>query len=171
MNLAKIRDRCAPLLDISETLVAAAKVSPRGSAYEVILGAAGAVGGGAVSPTLAGAGAVVGAGAAASLGDAGRVERSDLGLDVGRATQVLLGVTDCRVVLVQLSALGRPKTIMASVDLARIERVALGETSLLGQKMTEIVFTFAGAAETGFGAAKIHRGDAERVVAEIQSRI
>lgn len=167
MNIDKLQQRCAGLLADGERLVAATKAMPRGSAHEVILGAAGSVAGGTISPALAGAGAIVGAKAGSEEGDLGRSERSAAGVDVAGATHVLLAVTDRRVALIKLGAFGKPKSVEAALERSAISRVVMGETKLFGQRMPEIVITTTEGHEVGFGVAKVHRRDGEAVVAAL----
>ncbi len=152
------------LLDPGERPLAAVKAMPRGAAQETILGAAGGVAGGSVSPALAGGGFVLGQKAGESAGDQGRAEREEAGVDVGRAQQVCLVVTDRRLVLCRTNWRGKPKDVMAALDRSAIAKVELGETKLFGQKMAEIVLTTSTGAEVGFGVAKINRSDGEVVV-------
>jgi hypothetical protein len=169
VNTEKMTQKCAAMLDTSETIVAAAKVMPRGATQEMILSAAGAVAGGTVAPAAAGVGAVLGSAAGQGVGDAGRDERTEAGMDVGGAQQVLLAVTDRRVVLFAVSAFGKPKELTTAVDRTRIRSVALGEAKLFGQTMAEVVITLDTGAEVGFGAAKVHRRDAEAVVVALHA--
>jgi len=167
MNLQKMQAKCAAVLGPGETLVAATKAMPRGAAHEVILGAAGGVAAAGVSPGLSGAGMIAGQKAGAGVGDEGRAERDAAGVDVGNATQVLLGVTDRRLVMIKLSALGKAKEILAAVDRSEITGVAMGETKLFGQTMAELVLKLSGEAEVGFGIAKVHRKDGDAVLAAL----
>ena len=167
MKTDAVIKRVTPLLADGESVLAATKAIPRGSAHEGILGAAGAVAGSTINPLLSGAGAVAGSGAGTAPGEAGRAERDDAGVDVGRASQVLLVVTEDSVVLFALSALGRPKDITARLDRARISSVTEGTASLFGQKMSEIVITTDDGTEIGFGVAKVHRRQGEAVLAAL----
>lgn len=167
VNIDKLQQRCAGLLADGERLVAATKAMPRGSAHEIILGAAGSVTGGTISPLLAGAGAMVGARAGSQEGDRGRSERSAAGVDVAAATNILLAVTDRRVVLLKLSSFGKPKAVEAALARRAIAGVVMGETKLFGQRMAEIVLTTTEGHEVGFGVAKVHRRDGEAVVAAL----
>jgi len=168
MKLDTFRSRAAALLEPGETVAAVAKVTPRGAAEEAIIRGAGAAGGTAVSPAFTGAGAAIGGSMGESVGAVGRDEREAAGLDVGRATQVYLAVTDRRVVLFKRSALGKPKEILSSAGRADVASAVMGETKLFGQTMPEIVVTMASGAEAGFGVAKIDRKDGESVVAALQ---
>lgn len=112
-------------------------------------------------------GAVLGSNVGQAQGDAGREERDDAGVDVGRASQVLLVVTEKSVALFALSALGRPKDLTATLARSDIASVSMGETSLFGQKMPEIVIDTASGAEVGFGVAKINRRQGEEVVSAL----
>jgi hypothetical protein len=159
--------RIAPLLPEGESVLAAAKAIPRGSAHDAILGIAGAVGGGVVSPGLAGAGVVAASGVDSGAGSSGREEREEAGLDVGRASQVLLVVTESSILLFALSALGRPKDLTAQLDRSCIASVAKGTVKLFGQKMEEIVITTDTGSEIGFGVAKVHRSQGREVMAAL----
>lgn len=167
MNTEKMTKKCASMLEPGETIVAAAKVTPRGAAHETILGAAGAVAAGSATPVATGAGAVLGSAVGHDVSEAGRQERAAAGLDVGNAQQALLAVTDRRVVLFALNAFGKPSELSASVEHGRIAGVTLGETKLFGQKMAEIVLTLDSGAEAGFGVAKVHRKHGDAVVAAL----
>lgn len=167
MNTEKMTKKCAALLDPGESIVAAAKVMPRGASHETILGAAGAVVGGSVTPVATAAGAVLGSAAGQSVGDAGREERAEAGLDVGAAQQALLAVTGRRIALFAVNAFGKPKELSASVDRNRVTRATMGETKLFGQTMAEIVLTLDTGAEVGFGVAKVHRKHGDAVVAAL----
>ena len=169
MNIDKLQQRCAGLLADGEQLVAATKAMPRGAAHEMILGAAGSVAGGTISPALAGAGAIAGSRSGSQEGARGRSERSAAGVDVSSATNILFAVTDGRVVLVKLSAFGRPKAVEAALERDAIADVVTGETKLFGQKMAEIVLTTTEGHEVGFGVAKVNRRDGEAVVAALQA--
>jgi hypothetical protein len=159
--------RIAPLLPEGESVLAATKAIPRGSAHDAILGIAGAVGGGVVSPGLAGAGVVAASGVDSGAGSSGREEREEAGLDVGRASQVLLVVTESSILLFALSALGRPKDLTAQLDRSCIASVAEGTVKLFGQKMEEIVITTDTGSEIGFGVAKVHRSQGREVMAAL----
>jgi len=159
--------RITPLLPQGETVKAATKSIPRGSAHDTILGIAGAVGGGVVSPGLAGAGVVAASGIDSGAGSSGREEREAAGLDVGRASQVLLVVTENFILLFALSALGRPKDLTAQLDRSCIASVTEGIAKLFGQKMSEIVITTDSGSEIGFGVAKVHRRQGREVVAAL----
>ncbi len=111
---------------------------------------------------------IVGQKAGSGPSDQGRAEREAAGVDVGNASQVLLGVTDRRVVMIKLSALGRAKEILAAVDRTAITTAEMGETKLFGQSMAEIVLTLNGGAEVGFGVAKVHRRDGDAVLVALQ---
>jgi len=167
MNTEKMLKKIAPMVPAGETVLAATKATPRGAAHEAILGGAGAVAGGSVSTVLVGAGGVLGSAAGAGAGDAGRSERADAELDVGRASQILLVVTDASILLFGLSALGRPSEITARIERSRISSVQAGETTLFGQKMAEIVVTTDTGAEAGFGIAKVHRKHGDAVLAAL----
>ncbi len=167
MDLQKMQAKCASVLESGETLVAAAKATPRGSAYAVIVGAAGGVAAAGVSPGLAGAGMIAGQKAGAGPTEEGRAEREAAGVDVGTETQVLLAVTARRVAMIKLSAFGKAKEVLASVDRSEISGVTMGETKLFGQTMAEIVLTLGEDAEVGFGVARVHRKDGDSVVAAL----
>ncbi len=168
MKLDKFRSQAAALLAAGETVIAVAKVTPRGAAEEAILRGAGGAGGlAAGGAALAGVGAVIGAKSGEVQGDAGRTERDNAGLDVGRAMQVLLAVTDQRIVLLKRSGLGKPKQILASMGRDQVVTATFGSTKLFGQTMGEIVLTLGSGAEAGFGVAKIDRKDGESVVAAL----
>lgn len=169
MNLEKMHGKCAAILEPGEALVAAVKATPRGAAHEVILGAAGGVAAAGVSPGLAGAGLIAGQRAGSGPTEEGKAEREAAGVDVGNATQVLLAVTDRRVAMIKLSALGKAKEVLAAIDLSTITGVGMGETKLFGQTMAEIVLTLNGDVEVGFGVAKVHRKDGDSVVAALQN--
>ena len=160
-------DAVTPLLEPGERAVAGTKAMPRGAAHEAILGAAGGVAGGTVAPALAGAGFLAGAQAGEGAGDEGRAERADAGVDVGRAQQILLVVTDRRLLLCTTTWRGKPKEVAAALDRTAIQGVAMGEAKLFGQRMPEIVLTLASGAEVGFGVAKVNRSDGEAVVAAL----
>jgi hypothetical protein len=168
MNIEKVQRKCSAVLEPGEALVAASKAMPRGSVHEVILSAAGGVAAAGVSPELLGAGMIAGQKAGSSQTEEGKAERNAAGVDVGSAVQVLVGVTDRRVVLIALSTLGKAKEILAAVDLSDIAGVAMGKSKLFGQTLAEIVLTLDGGAELGFGVAKVHRKDADSVVAALQ---
>jgi hypothetical protein len=167
MKTEKMVERIRDQVPAGETVVAAAKTIPRGSAHEAILGAAGAVAGGTVNPALAGTGSVFGSDVGEATGDAGRQERAEAGADVGKASQVLLVVTERAVLLFPLSALGRPKEMLARLERSDISSTAQGEAKLFGQRMMEIVLTTAAGAEIGFGVAKVHRREGEAVLAAL----
>ena len=169
MNIEKMQRKCSPVLEPGETLVAAAKAMPRGSVHEIILGAAGGVAAAGVSPGLLGPGIIAGQKAGSSRTAEGKAEREAAGVNVGSAVQVLLGVTDRRVVLISLSTLGKAKEVLAAADLSDIASVVMGESKLFGQTMAEIVLTLDGGAEVGFGVAKVHRKDGDSVVAALQN--
>ena len=164
MNLDKFRQQVAPLLEVDERVEAAVKVTPRGAAHEAIMRGAGAAGGTAVSGGLAGAGAAIGAKFGAEAGDAGRAERAEAGLDVGVAAQVVLAVTDRRIVLVKRSALGKPKEILSDAARDAITSAELRDAKLFGQNMPEIVLEMASGAEAGFAVAKVDRRDGDGVL-------
>ncbi len=164
MNVDKLRKKIEPMVPPGETVIALTKAVPRGAAHEIILGAAGAVGGATAAPVLAGAGGVLGSTAGQGHGDAGRAERAEADLDVGRATNVLLVATDQSVMVFALSGLGRPKEAPARLDRSQITSVGIGEARLFGQKMMEIVVVTATGAEAGFGVAKVHRRYGQMVV-------
>ena len=168
MNIEKMQRKCSAVLEPGETLVAALKAMPRGSVQEIILGAASGVAAAGVSPELLGLGMIAGQKAGLSHTEEGRAERQAAGVDVGSAVQILLGVTDRRVVLIALSTMGKAKEALAAVDLSDIAGVAMGESKLFGQTMAEIVLTLDGGAEAGFGVAKVHRKDGDSVVAALQ---
>lgn len=167
MRLDKFRQQVASLLEVGETVEAAVKVTPRGAAHEAIMRGAGAAGGTAVSGALAGAGAAIGAKFGAGAGDAGRAERTDADLDVGPATQVVLAVTERRIVLIKRSALGRPKEILSDADRAAIRSAELRDAKLFGQNMPEIVLEMTSGAEAGFAVAKVDRKDGDAVLAAL----
>jgi hypothetical protein len=166
MKIAKMVQLIEPQL-AGEPALAATKAVPRGAMHEVILGAAGAAVGGATAPVAAAPAAVIGSRVGASTGDAGRAERTDAGIDVGHANQVLLVVTERHIAVFALSAFGRPKHITAEIDRARLSTVYMGETSLLGQKMAEIQLVLDSGHEVGFGVAKVHRRNGDEVVAAL----
>ncbi len=166
MKIPKMVKLIEPELS-GETVLAATKAIPRGAMHEVILGAAGAAVGGATTPIAAGAGAVLGTQAGAPTSEAGRAERTEAGVDVGRANQVLLVVTARRVALFALSAMGRPKGLTASVDRASLASVTMGESKLFGQKMREIRIRTDSGHEIGFGVAKVHGKYADEVLAAL----
>jgi hypothetical protein len=122
-----------------------------------------------VSPGLLGPGIIAGQKAGSSRTEEGKAEREAAGVNVGSAVQVLLGVTDRRVVLISLSTLGKAKEVLAAADLSDIASVVMGESKLFGQTMAEIVLTLDGGAEVGFGVAKVHRKDGDSVVAALQN--
>ena len=111
---------------------------------------------------------IAGQKAGSSQTEEGKAEREAAGVDVGSAVQVLLSVTDRRVVLIELSTLGKAKEVLDAVDLSRITGVAMGKTKLFGQTMGELVLTLDGGAEVGFGVAKVHRKDGDSVVAALR---
>ena len=166
MQIAKMVQLIEPQLG-GEPVLAATKAVPHGAMHEVILSAAGAAVGGETTPLAAGAGAALGSQVGAPTGEAGRAERSAAGLDVGSANQVLLVVTEQRIVLFALSAFGRPKDLTAEIDRSRVDAVYMGETSLLGQKMAEIQIVLDSGHEVGFGVAKVHRNNGGEVVAAL----
>ena len=169
VDLDKFRARLAPLLDSGEHVVAAVKATPRGAAQEAIARGAGAAGGASVSASLAGPGAVAGEQFGTRHGEAGRQERRDAGLDVGNATQVVLVVTAHRVLLVERTAFGRPKAILAATDRSLVASVEQRESTLFGQSMPEIVLTMASGVEAGFSIARVDRADAQVVLAALGS--
>ncbi len=167
MKTDALLKRVSALLPEGESALAATKAMPRGSAHETVLGIAGGVAGGTVAGGLAGVGMVAGSQSGSGRGDAGRAEREEAGVDVGKASQVLLVVTSEAVVLFTLSALGRPKEIVARLERSRITSVAAGQTKLFGQKMMEVVITTDTEAEVGFGVAKVYRSRGEAVIAAL----
>ena len=166
MKIEKMVQLVEPQLG-GELVLAATKAVPYGAMHEVILGAAGASVGGATLPAAAGAGAVLGERIAAPVGEAGRAERTDAGVDLGKANHVLLVVTERRIALFALSAFGRPKDLTAAIDRSDCDVVYLGETTLLGQKMPEIQIVLDSGHELGFGVAKVHRRYGDEVVSAL----
>ena len=69
--------------------------------------------------------------------------------------------------LFALSTLGRPKDLTATLARSDIASVSMGETSLFGQKMPEIVIDTVSGAEVGFGVAKIKRRQGDEVVSAL----
>ncbi len=155
----RIRDRVKGDLRPDENLLAAVKVTPRGTIEQGILGAAGAVAGGMV-------GLVTGSKLGESKREAGDQERAAAGLDLGDESQVLAGVTEHRLLMWKLAKLGgKPKGLLASIDLSAIASMTLGEGKLMGQTMPEIVCTTTDGAEFGLRVAKIHRSRAQELIA------
>ena len=166
MKIAKMVQLIEPQLG-GEPVLAATKAVPHGAVHEVILSAAGAAVGGATTPVATAPGAVLGAEVGAPTSDAGRAARTEAGVDVGHANQVLLVVTPQRIVLFALSAFGRPKDLTAEIDRSRLAAAYLGETSLLGQKMPEIQLVLDSGHEVSFGVAKVHRKNGDQVLATL----
>lgn len=146
-------------LEPGETLLAAVKASPAGQAHQQILGMAG-------MSQLGVAGAVAGDRLGERWSEAGQAARADAGIDTGQAMQVLVGLTDRRLLMWKVGGLrGRPKELMGSLSRGDIDRLELGTTSLFGISQPEIVVHTTAAASFGLAVAKINRSDAEQLVA------
>jgi len=160
-KLEKIADKVQADLNPGESLLAAVKVTPRGTIEQGILGAAGAVAGGAL-------GLAIGSKVGESKREAGDAERASAGLDLGNESQVLAGVTGTRLLMWRLTKLGgKPKELLAGLDLSDISSMTLGEGKLMGQTMPEIVCTTTNGAEFGLRVAKVHRKGAEALIAAV----
>lgn len=158
-KIDKIREKVQGDLQPGESLLAAVKVTPRGTIDQDILGVAGLVAGGAI-------GMFAGSKLGNSKREAGDQERSAVGLDLGSESQVLAGVTDSRLLMWKLAKLGgKPKELLAGIDLADISSMTLGEGKLMGQTMPEIVCATTDGSEFGLRVAKIHRSLAEELIA------
>jgi len=158
-KLDKIIDRVKSDLQPGETLLAAVKVTPRGTIEQGILGAAGLMGGGVI-------GLAVGSKIGQSKRNDGDEERAAVGLDLGGAEQVLAGVTGSRLLMWKISKLGgKPKELLAEIDLADVSSMTLGEGKLMGQTMPEIVCATTGGAEFGLRVAKVHKKSGEALIA------
>ncbi len=158
-NIDKIADRIRNDLASGEQLLAAVKVTPRGSIEQGILGAAGAV-------SLGAAGAILGSKLGETTADAGTDEREAAGIDLGQSSQVLAGLTNQRLLMWKLSALGgKPKELLASIDVGDLAGMTMGESKLFGQTMPEIVCTTSSGAEFGLRVAKVHRSQAMELLA------
>jgi len=157
-KLDKIIDKVKADLQPGETLLAAVKVTPRGTIDQGILGMAGLMGGGVI-------GLAVGNKIGQSKRDDGDEERAAVGLDLSGAEQVLAGVTGSRLLMWKISKLGgKPKELLAELDLAEISSMVLGEGKLMGQTMPEIVCTATSGAEFGLRVAKVHKKGAEALI-------
>ncbi len=158
-NVDKIAERVRNDLASGEQLLAAVKVTPRGTIEHGILGAAGAV-------SLGAAGAIVGSTLGKTTADSGAEEREAAGIDLGHNSQVLAGLTNQRLLMWKLSALGgKPKELLASIDVRDLTGMIMGESKLLGQTMPEIVCTTSSGAEFGLRVAKVHRSQAMELLA------
>ncbi len=158
-NPAKITALVAADLEPGETLLAAAKASPAGRAHQQILGTAG-------MSQLGIAGAVAGNRIGERWNEAGHSAREDAGIDTGPTMQVLAGLSDRRFLLWKVGGLrSRPQELLGSITRDDIDRIELGTTSLFGFTQPEIVVHTTTGASFGLAVAKIHRGDAEHLVA------
>jgi len=158
-KLDKIREKVTADLNPGETLLAAVKVTPRGTMDQGILGMAGFNAGGVL-------GLAIGSKAGQSKRDKGDKERAAAGLDLGKEEQVLAGVTQTRLLMWKIAKLGgKPKELLAGLDLSGISSMTLGEGKLMGQTMPEIVCTTTDGAEFGLRVAKVHKKNAEALIA------
>jgi len=158
-KLDKIAQRVQADLNPGESLLAAVKVTPRGTIEQGILGAAGAVAGGAL-------GIVIGSKVGESGREAGDRERASAGLDLGNEAQVIAGVTQTRLLMWKMAKLGgKPKELLADLDLSDISSMTLGDGKLMGQTMPEILCTTTDGAEFGLRVAKVHKKNAAALIA------
>ncbi len=158
-KLDKYRDKVSADLQPGETLLGVVKVTPRGTVEQGIWNAAGGMAAGFV-------GIVAGQKMGEPKRAAGEDERAAAGIDIGSASQVLAGVTELRLLIWKLSALGgKPKELLASVELKDIASMTLGEGKLMGQTMPEISCTTVGGSEFGLRVAKVHKSDAQSMIA------
>jgi len=158
-KIDKIRSRVSGDLLPGEVLEAAVKVTPRGNIESTTLGMAGGMAAGVV-------GLMAGEKLGESARESGAEERSAAGIDLGGEAQVLAGVTDQRLLMWKLSALGgKPKELLASMPLTEIASMELGEGKLMGQKMPEIICETTSGAVFGLRVAKVHKKDAETLIA------
>ena len=158
-NVKKTAALVAADLEPGEPLLAAVKASPAGQAHQQILGMAG-------MSQLGVPGAVAGTRLGERWSEAGEAARADAGIDTGQAMQVLVGLTDRRLLMWRVGGLrGRPRELIGALARADIDRLELGTTSLFGFTQPEVVVHTTAGASFGLAVAKVNRTDAEHLVA------
>ncbi len=144
-------------LEPGEEILAAVKGIPDGEAEAGILGAAGGV-------SLGAAGLLYGGQLGDSLGEERRAGTDAAGVASSKGKQVAVVLTDRRILVFTVGFSGKAKECLGVIPRSDIAEMALGTTSLFGQKMPLVSVTTNGGHTAGFGVAKIHKAKATAFV-------
>ena len=151
MKIEKLLKNVSSDLDSDETLLAAVKAAPQGMTDSALMGAAGATAAG-------GLGAMVGSAMGRKTKEAGLHARAAAGIDLGRATQVIAGLSSERFLIWNTSAfLGRPRELLAEIPRDVIESITLEKSSLIGMPMAALRVTLTSEASFDLMVAKVHK--------------
>ncbi len=151
MNRA-LRNKVSRIIDDlepDEQVVDAIRATPGGELERVIGGAAGGVALGAL-------GFVVGAGLGERAGREARAAAEEVGVQA-KGVDVMLVLTDRRLLVYQLGMTGKPKERIGSLSRCEIADLNEGRLRILGQQMPALKVTTTSGASTAFGVARIRR--------------
>ena len=152
-KLEKLVRDVADDLEPGEQILASVKGIPDGEAEAGILGAAG-------GGQLGVAGLFYGSRLGDSLGEERRTGTEAAGVASSKGKQVAVVLTDRRILVFTVGFSGKAKECLGIIPRADIAEMALGTTSLFGQKMPLVAVTTSGGHTAGFGVAKIHKAKA-----------
>jgi hypothetical protein len=132
MNIEKLLKAVSGDLETGEKLLAAVKAAPQGMTDSALMASAGATAAG-------GLGALVGSAMGRKTKEAGMQARAAAGIDLGRATQVIAGLSTTRFLIWNTSAfLSRPKELLAEIPRDAIESITLEKGTLIGMPMAAL---------------------------------
>lgn len=159
----KIERSVRATLAPDERIVAVVQGYPRGTVEKAIAAGAGGV-------ALGVAGFVAGDALGGRTATPHHEAASEAGVETARAgAGVVAALTSGRLLVWRAGMLGKPKELLGALDREQIAAIEMGERSLFGQRMPEVVVRTENGGELGIGVGKVHRRKAEAFVAAFTS--
>lgn len=162
MSLIKFNQRVSNSLLQDEKIVAHAKVTPKGSIDGAILSAAGfSAGGVALGMTMS------------KMGDdkklRGEQERKEAQVNLGNHGQVIVGLSNKRLLVWSKNLIGSPKKLIAAINRNDINDITMIETKILTSKMVALHIQLNNNTAFDLQIAKIHKKKGVQLIGEFKT--
>lgn len=162
MNLNKFNQKVSNVLLQDESIIVHSKVTPKGSIDGAILSAAGfSAGGAALGMAMSG------------MGDQkkvqGQQERESAGIDLGNHNQVIVGLSNKRLLVWSKNLVGSPKKLIAAINRNDIKDITMIETKVLTSKMPALHIELNNNTAFDLQIAKIHKKKGMQLISEFKT--
>ena len=99
----------------------------------------------------------------------GETERAEAGLDLGNHNQVIVGITDKRLLIWSTKFFGGAKELLAAINRSQIKSIERIETKLLVANMPAIKITLKNNSSFDLQVAKVHIKKGEQIIEEFEN--